>query len=134
MNSVNIVARLTRDPELRATAGGTSVCSLSVAVNEKYKDAEHVSYLDIDTFGTLADNCALYLTKGRQVAVSGRLRQERWEQQDGQKRSKVKIIAHDVQFLGAKEGASPDTKADVFDRAKEMVKTDSTFADDEFGF
>lgn len=117
MNSINLVARLTRDPESRVTTSGTSICSLSVAVNERRKDGEeYVSYLDVDCFGTLADNCALYLQKGRQVAISGRLRQERWEK-NGEKRSKVKIVAHDVQFLGART----DTKPDAFDEAKAFV-------------
>jgi single-strand DNA-binding protein len=118
MNSVNLVARLTRDPESRVTSGGTNVCSLSVAVNEKHKDVEHVNFFDVETWGTLADNCALYLQKGRQVAISGRLRQERWEK-DGATRSKVKIVAHDVQFLGAKTDAAP--KPDAFDEAKDFM-------------
>ncbi len=127
MNSVNIVANLTRDPESRVTTGGTSVCSMGVAVNEKTKSGEHVNYFDVDTFGTLADNCALYLAKGRQVAISGRLRYEAWDAKDGTKRSKVKIVAHDVQFLGGKTKAEPD----AFDQAREFVKTADTFAEDD---
>lgn len=99
MNSINIIATLTRDPELRATTQGASVCTLSIAHNERRSDSEHVSYFDVDTFGKTADNCALYLHKGREVAISGRLRQERWEK-DGQKHSRVKIVANNVQFIG----------------------------------
>jgi single-strand DNA-binding protein len=119
MNTVSIIGNVVREPELRATTGGTSVCQLSIAVNERRKGGEeYASFLDVDTFGTLADNCALYLTKGRQVAISGRLRQERWETPDGQKRSRVKIVAHDVQFLGARE---TQPKPDAFDEAKAFV-------------
>jgi len=119
MNTVSIIGNVVREPELRATTGGTSVCQLSIAVNERRKGGEeYASFLDVDTFGTLADNCALYLAKGRQVAITGRLRQERWEK-NGEKRSKVKIVAHDVQFLGARENAAP--KPDAFDEAKAFV-------------
>jgi single-strand DNA-binding protein len=120
MNTVSIIGNVVREPELRATTGGTSVCQLSIAVNERRKGGEeYASFLDVDTFGTLADNCALYLAKGRQVAITGRLRQERWEK-NGEKRSKVKIVAHDVQFLGARD-AQPAAKPDAFDEAKAFV-------------
>jgi single-strand DNA-binding protein len=119
MNQTCIIGNLTRDPESRVTAGGTSVCSLGIAVNEKTKTGEHVNFFDVDTFGTLADNCALYLTKGRQVAITGRLRYESWEK-DGAKRSKVKIVAHDVQFLGPKTESKPD----AFDEAKAIIGED----------
>jgi len=94
---------------------------MGVAVNEKTKSGEHVNYFDVDTFGTLADNCALYLAKGRQVAISGRLRYEAWDAKDGTKRSKVKIVAHDVQFLGPRGGAVTPESSDAFDEAKAFV-------------
>jgi single-stranded DNA-binding protein len=80
VNVVVLVGNLTRDPELRATAGGTSVCKIGLAVNERAKDpttgewGERPNYFDIDVFGAQAESCAQYLTKGRQVAIEGRLR------------------------------------------------------------
>lgn len=116
MNSINhvvIVGHLTRDPELKATPSGTSVCELGVAVNERVKRGETwedlASFFDVTVFGSQAQTCADYLAKGRQVAVSGRLRQNRWETQDGQKRSRVTIIADLVQFIGAREGGPRGT-------------------------
>jgi single-strand DNA-binding protein len=107
INVVTIVGNLTREPELRATPSGTSVCTLRVAVNESVKDAsgawgERPNYFNVDVFGGQADSCATYLTKGRQIAVSGRLRWREWEKDD-QKREAVSIVADRVMFIGPRE-------------------------------
>jgi single-strand DNA-binding protein len=110
INSVIVIGNLTRDPELKATPSGTSVCSLRIAVNDSVKDqgtgewVEKANYFTVDVFGRQADSCAQYLAKGRQVAVSGRLRWRQWETQDGQKREAVSIAADKVQFIGPREG------------------------------
>ena len=109
VNVVVLVGRLTRDPELRATGGGTSVCRLGLAVNERAKDpttgewGERPNFFDIDVFGAQGESCAQYLTKGREVAVEGRLRWRSWETQDGQKRSAVSVVANSVQFIGPRD-------------------------------
>ena len=110
VNVVVLIGNLTRDPELRATAGGTSVCKLGLAVNERAKDpatgewGERPNYFDIDVFGAQGESCAQYLTKGRQIAVEGRLRWRSWETPEGQKRSAVNVVANSVQFIGPREG------------------------------
>ena len=110
INVVVLVGRLTRDPELRSTAGGTSVCVLGLAVNERAKDpvtgewGERANFFDIDVFGAMGENCARFLTKGREVAIEGRLRWRSWETQEGQKRSAVNVVANSVQFIGPREG------------------------------
>lgn len=110
VNVVVLVGNLTRDPELRATSGGTSVCKLGLAVNERTKDpttgewGERPNYFDIDVFGAQGESCAQYLAKGRQVAVEGRLRWRSWETPEGQKRSAVSVVANSVQFIGPREG------------------------------
>ena len=107
VNSVTIIGNLTRDPELK-TVGETSICELGVAVNERQKQngvwEEVPSFFDVTVFGGQAESCSRYLAKGRQVGIQGRLRQERWEK-DGQNRSKVKIIANVVQFIGPRDDA-----------------------------
>jgi single-strand DNA-binding protein len=109
VNVVVLVGNLTRDPELRATGGGTSVCRLGLAVNERTKDpatgewGERPNYFDIDVFGPQGENCAQYLTKGRQVAIEGRLRWRSWETPEGQKRSAVSVVANSVQFIGPRD-------------------------------
>ena len=102
LNSVNIMGNLTRDPELKYTPSGKSVCSLAIANNRIYsKNGEkvsEVSYFDVEVWGVVAENCAKYLSKGRGIIVEGRLRQDRWEK-DGKTQSRVRISAHNVHFL-----------------------------------
>lgn len=109
INRVTITGNLTRDPELRALPSGTSVCELGVAVNHRRKDnstdqwVEEPNYFNVVVFGAQGDNCAQYLSKGRPVAVDGRLRWSSWEDKNGGgKRSKVEIVAQTVQFLGSR--------------------------------
>jgi len=107
-NQVVLMGNLTRDPELRTTPNGHSVCSFSLALNRSYKNAsgdwqEATDYIDIVAWGTLGERVAQYLTKGRAALVSGRLQSRSWEQ-DGQKRSKVEVVAQDVTFLGGPGG------------------------------
>jgi single-strand DNA-binding protein len=110
INSVVITGNLTRDPELRSTPGGTSVCKLRVAVNSRRKDGQSgewidkPNYFDVTVWGAQGENCANYLSKGRPVAVQGRLEWREWESQDGGKRQAVEIIADSVQFLGSRDG------------------------------
>ena len=102
-----ITGNLTRDPELRTTPSGSSVCSFSVAVNRVYRDAsgeqkEDVSFLDCSAWGKLGEMISQYAKKGSAVLVSGRLDQRSWDDKTtGQKRSRVEIIAEDFNFLGA---------------------------------
>jgi single-strand DNA-binding protein len=107
INRVVLVGNLTRDPELRHTPSGTAVCSLRLAVNTRRKDqsgqwTEKPNYFDITVWGTQGENCAQYLSKGRPVAVDGRLEWREWDAQDGSKRQAVEIIADSVQFLGGR--------------------------------
>ena len=112
LNSVNIMGNLTRDPELKYTPSGKSVCNLSIANNRVYtKDGAkqtEVSYFDVEVWGQTAENCSKYLTKGSGIIVEGRLRQDRWEQ-EGQARSRVRISAMNIHFLPKRntDGASP---------------------------
>ena len=107
INRVFLVGRLTRDADLRFTTAGTPVCKFSIAVNRNRKSGdqweEEVNFFDIVLWGRAAENLSKYLGKGKQVAVDGELRQNRWEQ-DGQSRSRVEIHAANIQLLGG--GAS----------------------------
>ena len=111
INSVVITGNLTRDPELRSTPAGTSVCKLRVAVNSRRKDGQSgewidkPNYFDVTVWGAQGENCSNYLSKGRPVAVQGRLDWREWESQDGGKRQSIEIIAESVQFLGSRDGS-----------------------------
>jgi single-strand DNA-binding protein len=111
LNRVIITGNLTKDPELRSTPGGTSVCKLRVAVNSRRKDqsgewVDKPNYFDVTVWGAQGENCATYLSKGRPVAVDGRLDWREWEASDGSgKRQAVEIVADSVQFLGSRDGS-----------------------------
>ena len=103
-NQVILMGNLTRDPELRQTPNGQNVCSFSLALNRSFKGGdgewkEATDYIDIVAWGPLGERVAQYLTKGRPCLVNGRLQSSSWEK-DGQKRSKVEVVAQDVTFLG----------------------------------
>jgi single-strand DNA-binding protein len=109
INRVVMTGNLTRDPELRTTPNGTSVCKLRVACNTRRKDpsgewVDKPNYFDVTVWGAQGENCATYLQKGRPVAIDGRLEWREWEDQQGNKRQSVDIIADSVQFLGSRDG------------------------------
>ncbi len=105
-NQVTLMGNLTRDPELRQIPSGQSVCSFSLALNRSYKGSdgnwqEAVDYVDVVAWANLGERVSQYMKKGSPVLVSGRLQSRQWEQ-DGQKRSKLEVVAVDVTFIGNK--------------------------------
>jgi len=106
-NRVVLVGNLTRDVELRYTPGSTAVTDISLAVNERVKRndqwVEEANFFDVTLWGRTAEVASEYLSKGSSILIEGRLKQDRWEQ-DGQKRSKVKVIAERMQMLGGRGG------------------------------
>jgi single-strand DNA-binding protein len=110
INRVVMTGNLTRDPELRSTPGGSSVCKLRIACNTRRKNGqtgeweEKPNFFDVTVWGAQGENCSRYLAKGRPVAIDGRLEWREWEQ-EGQKRQAVDIIADSVQFLGGRDDA-----------------------------
>jgi len=104
MNSVNLIGRLTKDPELRYSPNGNAVCTLRLAVTRRKRsgDDQGAVFIDVVSFGPRAEAVAEHMTKGRQVAVSGRLEYQEWKAQDGSLRSRHEIIGEQVQFLGAR--------------------------------
>jgi single-strand DNA-binding protein len=112
INVVVLTGNLTRDPELRSLPSGTSVCDMRIAVNTRRKNGatgdweDKPNYFDVKVWGAQGENCSRFLSKGRPVAVQGRLEWREWETQDGQKRQAVDIIADSVQFLGGRDEAS----------------------------
>jgi single-strand DNA-binding protein len=109
INHVVLVGRLTRDAELKYTASGQAVCKFSLAVNRRRKNGDQwedeANFFDIVLWGRQGESLNQYLTKGKAVGVDGELRQDRW-QQDGQNRSKVEIVANNIQLLGGGNSGS----------------------------
>ena len=105
LNRVILIGNLTADPELKYTASGTARTKFSIAVNRQYKNAsgqlqEDTTFVPIITWGSQAENCSNYLSKGRSVAVEGRLRIDSFENAEGERKKVVEVVASTVQFLG----------------------------------
>lgn len=112
LNQVILMGNLTRDPELRQTPNGQNVVGFSLALNRSYKDQsgewqEATDYVDIVAWASLAERVAQYLSKGSRCLVQGRIQSRSWEQ-EGQKRSKVEVLANDVTFLNNSGGSSSE--------------------------
>ncbi len=99
-NRVVLGGNLTRDPELRATQAGVPVCSFGIAVNRVRSRNEEVDFFDISAWRELGETIANYKKKGDPILIEGKLQYRTWEAQDGSKRSKVDVVADNVQFLG----------------------------------
>jgi single-strand DNA-binding protein len=123
LNKVMLIGRLTKDPELRFTPQGTAVTDVSIAVNRVSRNADGTSreetcFVDVTVWGKQAESTAEYVKKGREIFIEGRLTLDRWEdKQSGQKRSKLKVVAERVQFLGGRRddsggGGGQDAPAD----------------------
>jgi single-strand DNA-binding protein len=142
INRVVLVGNLTRDPELKQLPSGTSVCSLRIAVNTRRKDetgqwADKPNYFSVSVYGNQAESCSQYLSKGRPVAIDGRLEWREWQAQDGAKRETVEVVADSVQFLGSRGDAAAGGDAPQFvpaGAAGESADFAGSAADDDIPF
>jgi single-strand DNA-binding protein len=142
INRVVLVGNLTRDPELKQLPSGTSVCSLRIAVNTRRKDetgqwADKPNYFSVSVYGNQAESCSQYLSKGRPVAIDGRLEWREWQAQDGAKRESVEVVADSVQFLGSRGDAAAGGDAPQFvpaGAAGENADFAGSAADDDIPF
>ncbi|MDP1580996.1 MAG: single-stranded DNA-binding protein [Candidatus Didemnitutus sp.] len=111
LNKVMLIGNLTRDPETRVTPKGTTICTFSIAVNRKWRDEsqqdhEEVTYIDIEAWGKTGETIAKYCTKGKPLFIEGRLRLDQWEDKNTkEKRSRMKVVCDQFQFLGANDSA-----------------------------
>jgi single-strand DNA-binding protein len=124
LNKVFLIGNLTRDPELRVTPKGTPICQFGIAVNRQFKDEsgatrDETTFVDIEAWGKQGELVAKYLTKGSPAMVEGRLKFDQWEDKaSGQKRSKLKVVLDNVQFLstrGGSGGGAPQSANDEGD-------------------
>lgn len=115
MNKVYMIGNLTRDPELRSTQMGVSVCSFSIAVNRRFKGADgknETDFFTVSAWRKLGENCAQYLKKGSKVAVTGAIQSRSYQAADGSKRIAFDIVADEVEFLSPVQGANREQGAD----------------------
>jgi single-strand DNA-binding protein len=135
INRVIITGNLTADPELRSLPSGTSVCKLRVAVNTRRKDGQSgewrdfPNYFDVTVWGAQGENCARYLSKGRGVAVDGRLEWREWQDKDtGKNRQSIDIIADTVQFLSGPDGGGQGGGGNGFTARSDVPVNTDDFA------
>ena len=122
LNHVVLIGRLTRDAELKYTAGGQAVCKFAIAVNRRRKSGDQwvdeANFFDIVLWGRQGESLNQYLIKGKMVGIDGELRQDRWEQ-DGQNRSKVEVVVTNIQLLGGNTGTGSGQGAGYQERKNE---------------
>lgn len=128
MNKSIIIGRLTKDPELNSTSNGTSVCKFTIAVSG-YND--RTDFIDCEAWKNLADNLTKYQKKGNQIAVSGSIRVDNYEDKDGNKRKSTKIIANDIMFLDKKSDVDTGETGEAreYQDLKTTTKTSDPYSD-----
>lgn len=136
MNKVYLIGNLTRDPEMRATQSGVSVCNFSFAVNRRFKDVDgkaQTDFFNIVTWRQLADICGKFLMKGKKVAIVGSIQTRTYEAQDGSKRSTFDIVADEVEFLTT-AGEAQGTGSTAYAPPMNSPTAGFTQVDDELPF
>lgn len=138
MNKAFIIGNLTKDPELRTTPSGVSVCSFTVAVQRRYKDADgnrQADFIPVIAWRGLAENCSKYLAKGRKVAVSGEIQTRSYEAQDGSKRFVTELMASDVEFLTPNDSGQNSVQGQIQQAMSEDYTPEfSTVTDEDLPF
>lgn len=138
MNKAFIIGNLTKDPELKTTQSGVSVCSFTVAVQRRYKDADgnrQADFIPVIVWRGLAENCSKYLAKGRKVAVSGEIQTRSYDAQDGSKRFVTELMASDVEFLTPNGNGQNSVQGQIQQAMSEDYTPEfSTVTDEELPF
>jgi len=143
INRVTLVGRLTRDPELRHLPSGQPVLQLGLAVNGRQRDdagnwTDKPNFFDVKVFGNQAESLSQHLAKGRRVGIDGRLDWSSWEAQDGSKRSKVEVVAFQVQFLDSRGEGGGESQyipsSDVTADKTDFAPAGAAAADDDIPF
>lgn len=140
INRVNITGNLTRDPELRTTAGGMAILNIGVAVNDRRKNAQTgnwedtPNFIDCTMFGTRAEAVSRFLSKGSKVAIEGKLRWHQWETNDGQKRSKVDVIVDEIEFMTGRGDNNTPSAAPRAATSASAAPVDAVYDDEDIPF
>lgn len=139
LNEVVLIGNLTEDPELQYTQSGVARTTFTIAVNRQYRDSndelqEDTTFVPITTWRNQAENCATYLSKGRPVAVIGRLRISSYEDDDGNNRKWTSVVARSVQFLGSGQGTGAQEGGEKPTPDKPETTDPSTKDDEEIPF
>lgn len=134
-NKVILIGNLTRDPDLRVTNSGLSICKLGLAVNRNYTTKEgeskdETTYVDIDAFGKQAEILSKYMQKGKPLMIEGRLKLDQWESNEGQKRSKLGVVLENFQFIGGRDETNVKSPEISEDNSASSSQTEESFDGD----
>lgn len=130
LNKVIIMGRLTRDPELRRTQGGTAVTSFTMAVDRDFKSQsgeKEADFIDVVAWRNTGEFAAKYLAKGRMAAVEGRIQARDWQDKDGNRRKSVEVVADNVYFADSKRDSKPQESRTVDDQEFDEIEDDGDF-------
>ncbi|MSR40504.1 MAG: single-stranded DNA-binding protein [Phycisphaerales bacterium] len=133
LNKVMLMGNLTRDVELKTTTGNQNVASLSLAINRKFRtkegeDREETTFVDCEAWGKTAEILAKYLSKGKPVYIEGRLKLDSWEDKDGQKRSKMRVVIEEFQFIDSRPGAGGGASGGGESSASRPPRSEGSYA------
>ena len=132
-SKVILLGNLTRDPELRQTQSGMSVCNITIAINDNQgKDETRTSFISCDSFGRTAENIAKYFSKGKPILVEGRLRQDNYEDKNGNKQTRLKVLIEKFEFVGSRNGTNNNDA--TFEKSVSEQKGINYHEDDEVPF
>lgn len=120
LNEVRLIGRLTRDPILKSTSSGYQICNFGLATGRRYKDQdnrikEETTFVEISCFGKMAENLSKYMRKGRLIYIGGRLKLDSWDDQNGQRHSRLSVIAENIQYLEKAEKAQGEAQEQTYD-------------------
>lgn len=129
LNKVLLIGNLTRDPEVRMMSNGRPVCNFGLALNRSYKDSEgnrkeEVTFVDVECFGPRAEAVGRFFSKGRAIFVEGRLKLDQWESKEGEKRSALRVVLDNFEFVDSKQEGSPGP-GKAYETTKETPNSDT---------
>ena len=130
LNKVLLIGNLTRDPDVRMMSNGRAVCSFGLALNRSFKDAEgnrkdETTFVDVESFGPRAEAVGRFFTKGRPIFVEGRLRLDQWESKEGEKRSSIKVVLDNFEFVDSKQEGSDPASPKTADSLPSSTRSDA---------
>lgn len=135
LNKVLLIGNLTRDPDVRVMTNGRPVCNFGLALNRSYKDSEgnrkeEVTFVDVECFGPRAEAVGRFFTKGRAIFVEGRLKLDQWESKEGEKRSALRVVLDNFEFVDSKQDAAPSQGAKPYEAPKDSPSTETAASTD----
>ena len=130
LNKVLLIGNLTRDPDVRVMTNGRPVCNFGLALNRSYKDAEgnrkeEVTFVDVECFGPRAEAVGRFFTKGRAIFVEGRLKLDQWESKEGEKRSALRVVLDNFEFVDSKQDSARPQGAKPYEAPKDSPSTET---------